>query len=45
VIESGFPTPTGCREVERARLTALDILGDREGAAAIVERRLRSGDV
>jgi hypothetical protein len=30
---------------DQARLTALDILGDREGAAAIVERRLRSGDV
>jgi len=30
---------------DQARLTALDILGDREGAAAIVERRLRSGDL
>jgi hypothetical protein len=28
---------------DQARMTALDILGDREGAAAIVERRLRSG--
>jgi hypothetical protein len=28
---------------DQARMTALDILGDREGAVAIVERRLRSG--
>jgi hypothetical protein len=28
---------------DQARMTALDILGDREGAAAIVERRLQSG--
>jgi hypothetical protein len=30
---------------DQARMTALDILGDSLGAAAIVERRLRSGDL